>query len=99
MKNYETIEVDNYPQFIAKVNSIFDVSCLDSIPKNANKYTLRMFEKREDLIHSLAEYSEGLNSYIAISGGVKDQSKDLVILYLPNIYTDLSEVILGGHYA
>lgn len=98
MDNYEVIEVDNYPQFIVKVNSIFNVECLDSIPKNARNYKLKMFNRRDDLINDLKNYSEGLNSYILLNGSVKDPSKDLVVMYLPGVCTDFSEIVIGGHY-
>lgn len=98
MENFEVIEVDNYPQFIAKVNSIFSVECLDSIPKNAKNYKLKMFNKREDLINNLKNYSEFLNSYILLNGSIKDQSKDLVVMYLSGVCTDFSEIVIGGHY-
>lgn len=99
MKTCEIIEVDNYLQFIVKVKSVFDVSCLDSIPKNAKNYKLKMFDSREELIDDLKDYSEGLNSYITLSGSLKDPSKDLVVMYLEDLYTDFSEIVLGGHYA
>ena len=98
MDNFEIIEVDNYPQFIVKVNSIFNVECLDSIPKNANSYKLKMFNRREGLVNDLKNYSEFLNSYILLNGSVKDLSKDLVVMYLSEVCTDFNEIVIGGHY-
>lgn len=98
MEVVEIIEVDNYLQFLTKVNPIFDVECLDIIPKNANCYKIKMFDKRESLIEDLKEYSQSLSSYIVLSGNIKDASKDLVVLYLDDVFTDFSNVVIGGHY-
>ena len=94
----DIIEVDNYLQFLTKVNSIFDVECLDIIPKNASSYKIKMFNKRESLIDDLKEYSQSLNSYIVLSGSLRDASKELVVLYLDDVYTDFNNIIIGGHY-
>lgn len=99
MNKVEVVEVDNYLQFLTKVNSIFDVNCLDIIPKNLNSYTIKMFDRRKDLIDEINnKYAQSLNSYIILSGSLKDSSKDLVVLFLDNIYTDLSHIVIGGHY-
>lgn len=98
MKVIDIIEVDNYLQFLTKVNGVFNPSCLDTIPKNASSYKIKMFNTREDLINNLKEYSQELNSYIILSGSLKDPSRDLVILYLDGLFTNFDSIVIGGHY-
>ena len=98
MKNYDLIEFNDYTNFITKMNSVIDVSCLDYIPKTAHKYSIRMFNTRKSLIEYLKESSQNLNSYIILNGSLKDFSKDLVVIFLDGTYTDLDEIVIGGHY-
>lgn len=99
MNVVDLIEVDSYIQFLTKVNAIIDTSCLEDVPKNAGSYKIKMFNTRKELIDDLKVYSQSLNSYIVLSGSLKDPSKDLVVLYLDNFYTDFDKVVIGGHYA
>ena len=99
MNDVDIIEVDNYAQFLAKANKVFDTNCLNVIPKNASKYCIKMFNTRRDLVEYLKGFSQSLDSYIVISGSLRDPSTDLVVLLLEGFYTDLDKVVIGGHYA
>lgn len=95
---FDLIEFEDYTTFITKMNAFVDVSCLEYIPKGCSKYCLKMFNSRKSLISELSEKSQNLNSYVVLNGSLKDFSKELVILFLDGVYTDLDRVVIGGHY-
>lgn len=97
----KVVTVQTFNEFKIQCLGLFsNPSFINSIPSNADSYTINMFDSKPELIEQIRKSAKFGGSYILLSGDLETYAtaEDTCVLFIEGISDKLKTIKIGGCY-